>query len=248
MNIGVPPPEPTYDWEDIIQLGELPGARVGQPTMPGRSPVSLGKIPTLSSPGIFTMPSISQILERITLPGIGKPTKVVGRAPTPVQINVPQQRSPPVQVVSNPVLPRPPVIPSPPITVGGLDRTSTIFGESEMGLDLGALLGAGITAYGNIATAKALPVSYMNTFQPQAFNPFSDVPLTSAFETGGVPSVAQVGGIPKGYKINCDGKLVKCRKRRRRRLATASDIKDLASLSSVTTGKQKETWIATHPS
>lgn len=44
------------------------------------------------------------------------------------------------------------------------------------------------------------------------------------------------------------GKWIRRSRRRRKRLATGSDIKDLAALSSVTTGQEKKTWIATHPS
>ena len=53
---------------------------------------------------------------------------------------------------------------------------------------------------------------------------------------------------PPGWKYNDQGQLVRKRHRRRRRLATPSDIKDLAALSAVTNPAEKKTWIATHPS
>lgn len=176
---------------------------------------------------------------------IAVPAQVIRKAPPQIQVNIPPKIGREPVPVSVKAIPIPQVSSSPLPTIGGgLKQTQVTFGDTKMALDLGALLGTAITAYGGVQEARyAQPV-----FNPQAFNPFSDVPLTNAFETGGSPTVVAPGVIPKGYKINCDGKLVKCRRRRRRRLATASDIKDLASLSSVTTGKQKETWIATHPS
>ena len=44
------------------------------------------------------------------------------------------------------------------------------------------------------------------------------------------------------------GRLCKKHRRRRRRLATTSDIKDLAALKSVLSPADLKTWIATHPS
>lgn len=111
-------------------------------------------------------------------------------------------------------------------------------GAGNMALDLGSLLGQAIQGY----------TDYQMAGQQQnvLWNPFDAI---SGFVGGtDTSNPGTVTGIPKGYKMNCDGKIVKCRRRRRRRLATASDIKDLAALSSVTTGPEKKTWIATHPS
>ena len=44
------------------------------------------------------------------------------------------------------------------------------------------------------------------------------------------------------------GRLCKKQRRRRKRLATTSDIKDLAALKSVLSPADLKTWIATHPS
>lgn len=55
-------------------------------------------------------------------------------------------------------------------------------------------------------------------------------------------------GLVWNPRANCgQGKWVRCRRKRRSRLATVSDIKDLAALKSVLgNGKAFETWIATH--
>lgn len=55
---------------------------------------------------------------------------------------------------------------------------------------------------------------------------------------------------PKSYCV--DGKTgkvtIKQKRRRRRRLATSSDIRDLSSLKSVLSPADLKMWIATHPS
>ena len=57
---------------------------------------------------------------------------------------------------------------------------------------------------------------------------------------------AQLGS---GMKIDpVTGKLCRKQRRRRKRLATTSDIKDLAALKSVLSPADLKTWIATHPS
>ncbi len=88
-------------------------------------------------------------------------------------------------------------------------------------------------------------------YDPQGFNPWSNVPLDQRGYVGpGEVEVVSGNGtcLAPGYKYDKCGNVVKVRRRRRRRLATSSDIKDLAALSSVTTGQEKKTWIATHPS
>ncbi len=112
-----------------------------------------------------------------------------------------------------------------------------------MALDLGSLINTGINAFRDIKVANAQPV-----YDMQGFNPFSNVPLNQ-YDLA-APTTGAVAGacLPAGYKYDKCGNVVKTRRRRRRRLATSSDIKDLAALSSVTTGGEKKTWIATHPS
>jgi hypothetical protein len=57
---------------------------------------------------------------------------------------------------------------------------------------------------------------------------------------------AQLGS---GMRIDpVTGRLCKKQRRRRKRLATTSDIKDLAALKSVLSPADLKTWIATHPS
>lgn len=116
-----------------------------------------------------------------------------------------------------------------------------------MALDLGTIF-TGIT---NVMAARAQPTV-------QVMGPTQTIPqigreLTPAL---GLPFYDLVPDSPEGMpgmvwnpRANCgQGKWQKRGKRRRRRLATATDIKDLAALKAVTTGKQKEAWIATHPS
>lgn len=101
-------------------------------------------------------------------------------------------------------------------------------------MDLGALLGQLGTAY------------IQNKYAPQP---------TSFIDDIGVPFVDVIPEAPTSnceqdmvYKKVCgEWKWVKRRKRRRKRLATHSDIKDLSALKGVLgQGKLLETWIATH--
>jgi hypothetical protein len=69
-------------------------------------------------------------------------------------------------------------------------------------------------------------------------------------DQGTQPTPLQVPGMqgcaPAGYYVNSRGQVCK-RRSRRRRLATLSDIKDLAALKSVLGGGEAfKTWIATH--
>ncbi len=67
--------------------------------------------------------------------------------------------------------------------------------------------------------------------------------------TGVTPPVSN-GCTPPSYCV--DGKTgkvtIKQKRRRRRRLATSSDIRDLSSLKSVLSPADLKMWIATHPS
>lgn len=105
---------------------------------------------------------------------------------------------------------------------------------------------------GNLITG--LGTTYINARYPQQQNVdwSTSLPEFLGFNTGDQTEIATVAPgcpiIPKGYFINDKGEVRKKPKRRRRRLATPSDIKDLAALSSVTNAPEKKTWIATHPS
>lgn len=56
------------------------------------------------------------------------------------------------------------------------------------------------------------------------------------------------GWLWKPATENCAGKWIKRGRRRRKRLATASDIRDIASLKNVGGPAFLKTWVATHPS
>lgn len=162
----------------------------------------------------------------------------------------------PVSVAAPPLL-RPPVSIRPVTSGGDTGRISPppTTGNRPMGLDLGNVLttlgGSYINArYGGVQTVNA-PVysqpspSVLNALGTQTGLMNADI---------GIPFVdvipeAATKGMVWNPAANCgQGKWQKKSKRRRRRLATASDIKDLAALNGVTTGQQKVTWIATHPS
>lgn len=130
-----------------------------------------------------------------------------------------------------------------------LKATPTVqTGGPPVALDLGSLINTGLLVGGKVLTAK-YENQPTNAFMPyQNSVGFTDS-LADYYNQFTSPTGPVAGtGIPKGYKINCNGQLVKSGRRRRRRLATSSDIKDLAALSAVTTGAEKKTWIATHPS
>lgn len=119
----------------------------------------------------------------------------------------------------------------------------------DVALDLGNLLGnvanTFITAkYGTATT----PVGYAPTeglgvggaglgVTPVAGIPFVDV----------IPEAGGGGNMVWNPRANCGaGKWIRRSRRRRKRLASASDIKDLASLKSVMGPSALKTWIATH--
>lgn len=95
--------------------------------------------------------------------------------------------------------------------------------------DLGDLFGNLATTYIQAKYGQQQPVSFNGYTQP-AFQ----IPGTEFDISGDIPFVDI-------------GRKKRCPRRRRKRLATLSDIKDLAALKSVLGGgKAFETWIATH--
>ena len=136
-------------------------------------------------------------------------------------------------------------------------------GTQTMSLDLGGLLGTLGTSY--------IEARYGGPRAPQVMAPtiraqgpqtgVAAQPVLAPLVAGGLGALGaealdfftdeQVAQIP-GAKIKIDprtGQTSICRNRRRRkRLATTSDIKDLAALKSVLSPADLKTWIATHPS
>ncbi len=102
---------------------------------------------------------------------------------------------------------------------------------------------AAVSIYG----ATRPPPTY--TTQPVGFSnqALSTLPVMGV---PGVDIIPDDPSCPTGARMLWDpkkGKWIKKRKRRRKRLATASDIKDLSALKSVLGGgKGLDTWIATH--
>ena len=117
-----------------------------------------------------------------------------------------------------------------------------------MALDLGSIFGGALQSVVDYQTNRFLPTANVGLYDNPLIPNFIETNLPTA-TAGGVSMACGEGG-PKrvlGY-LSPDGTFCKKKSRRRRnRLATTSDIKDLASLKAVLGGvKALETWIATH--
>lgn len=155
-------------------------------------------------------------------------------------------------VIAKTILPIPPVIPSPSTTVGGLankekDVTNDLgsFGENlwNLGTDLGTQYLQ--SKFGQASPAGIAYQSYVGASVPAVIPQPS---VTVIPNTGGPMEAGMCQVIPAGYvydaKLGC---LKKKTRKRRKRLATASDIADLSALKSVLgNGEAFKTWIATH--
>ena len=149
-------------------------------------------------------------------------------------------------------------------------------GTQTMSLDLGNLLGNLGSQYISARWGTpAQPTVFQPTMQaqgpvagvlnPQQVSSVTDMlgitPYTEMLGFGQgsntVPTIPTPGDVtitgncpPPSYCV--DGKTgkvtIKQKRRRRRRLATSSDIRDLSSLKSVLSPADLKTWIATHPS
>ena len=126
-------------------------------------------------------------------------------------------------------------------------------GTQTMSLDLGNLLGTLGSSY--------IQARYGGPRVPQVMAPtiraqgpqagVAAQPVDTLFEMGqeGYDYFFGNGQAPKNVTIDpVTGRLCKKQRRRRKRLATTSDIKDLAALKSVLSPADLKTWIATHPS
>ena len=103
-------------------------------------------------------------------------------------------------------------------------------------MDLGTLIADLGTAYIGVCYSQPPVQSFIDV-------PFIDVVPEAPTGPAGAPG--------RGYVWNpsadCGrGKWVKRSRRRRQRLATASDIKDIASLKSVLSPAEFKVWLATH--
>ena len=111
-----------------------------------------------------------------------------------------------------------------------------------MALDLGNIIttlgGQYINARYQPTPQFPQPVASVSPFIPDVIEPY-------IFDEATIAGAACVPPAPKGYHYNRKGCLSKNR-RRRKRLATASDIKDLSALKAVIGPAQLKTWIATH--
>ena len=129
-------------------------------------------------------------------------------------------------------------------------------GTQTMSLDLGNLLGNLGSQYISARWGQApAPQVMAPTFQAQG--PMAGIAPTPALAGPNLMDLGQQGydyffgdsTVPKNMTIDpATGRLCKKQRRRRKRLATTSDIKDLAALKSVLSPADLKTWIATHPS
>jgi len=146
-------------------------------------------------------------------------------------------------------------------------------GTQTMSLDLGNLLGNLGTAYISAryggprapqVTAPTIVAQGPNTLGLPVTQPIQAMPALAAPAAGALGYLAGEaydyltepgapvgkGCTPPSYCV--DGKTgkvtIKQKRRRRRRLATSSDIRDLSSLKSVLSPADLKMWIATHPS
>ena len=130
-------------------------------------------------------------------------------------------------------------------------------GTQTMSLDLGNLLGTLGSQYISTRYGQPRPPAIL---QPTivAQGPSAGIAPTPALarpkslmELGQEGYQYFFGDSPAPRNMTIDpvtGRLCKKQRRRRKRLATTSDIKDLAALKSVLSPADLKTWIATHPS
>lgn len=175
-------------------------------------------------------------LERIRLKTIESAKENQRRASAQIQEILP------VTVTAAPII-RPPVRISPLPTGGGLIPTNiSTKGANNMALDLGSLLGNLGGAYIDARYNSTPSYNYGPSIAPPMTTPALGIPFVDV-----IPETSAANKV-WDPRANCgQGKWIRRNKRRRRRLATASDIKDLAALKNVTSGPQMNTWIATHP-
>jgi hypothetical protein len=133
-------------------------------------------------------------------------------------------------------------------------------GTQTMSLDLGNLLGTLGSSYIQARYGQPKPQQPLQLPVPPYVTPImaqgpragiAATPVDNLYEMGkdGLDYFFGNGTAPKNMTIDpVTGKLCKKQRRRRKRLATTSDIKDLAALKSVLSPADLKTWIATHPS
>jgi len=86
------------------------------------------------------------------------------------------------------------------------------------------------------------------SFQMPSVTPTFDIPFVDVIpEAPSAPAQSHCGGSPVYKKVCGEYRWVTPKRRRRKRLATQSDLKDLAALKGILgNGEAFKTWIATH--
>ena len=227
---------PSIDRRDIV----VPGGSLNTGV-----PVGPGVVKNM--PIVTKVPSVPTVRQPVATKIVAVSPKINGikKAPGPYPVPTIKPALPklPPQILNPPVIQTPQ--PRGPLDVLiDLIKPNKPTKVQPVGLDLGSLLTTGINAYRDIRVSN---VAAQPVYDMQGLNPFSEVPLNQ-YDMAAPGQAGPGTCLAPGYKYDKCGNIVKTRRRRRRRLATGSDIKDLAALSSVTTPAEKKTWIATHPS
>lgn len=188
---------------------------------------------TLTQPGMAPIRGLTESGARTIARERGIPGPRTATSPTPAAAAPPK-----VTPLPGPTLngnPNVHIVPPDVARNSGIDRDQVRY------MDLGNILG-GIAQVGQTYANYRLQQSVLDAANP--LSGFVDIPGIDII--GQNPGVDGCGNYV--YKKVCgEYKWVKQRKRRRKRLATSSDIKDLSALSGVLgKGKLLETWIATH--
>ncbi len=208
------------------------GINVGIKVRPPQPNISLGprNIPVQQPRQVISRVGPTRVTVTET-PTLHRPTEQPRRVTVPPKVLVPTGTIPELSKLPVPKLP---VLP-------------TSIGEEPVALDLGSLITQLGTAYIGAKYAPTQPMYTMPTVYestPADFGlPFVDViPEATSGPSGGT------GNQVWNPRANCGaGKWQRRSRRRRKRLATSSDLKDLAALKGVLGGgKAFEVWIATH--
>ena len=132
--------------------------------------------------------------------------------------------------------------------VWGVPTVTTAKDTGAETMDLGNIFGTLVGTAAEVYKAKNIPAA--QTYFPGGIQPGSymqqqvlDMPFVDVIPEAGAAAACETKKMNWNPRL---GKWVPARRRRRRRLASTSDIKDIAALKAVLGPAQLKTWIATH--